>query len=231
MATRTKKADTNGHKDEKPGEVEVEVTATVPQIRLTRIQRALVEVPIIGTAPLIVNRFDEKAKQQMLDAQQSKTRAKKAPKDPQADFERSMYRFPDGGHGFPAVGFKAAMVDSARLYEGVKMTELRACLHILGVGPEQLVRIESTNPPRQREDAVRLAGGGKADLRYRAEYTEWSTVLTVQFVPSMISIQSVFALCDAAGLGGVGEWRPSKAKTGIYGTFEVSGEAFDIEQV
>lgn len=189
-------------------------------IQLKPIERGTTVIPIVGTAPLIVHRFDEKAKEMMLQAQQTKTRAKKEPKNPVGDFERSMYRFPDGGHGFPAVGFKAAMVDAARLFDGVKMTELRAALHVVGEGLDQLVRIIG-DEPRMREDTVRV-GMGTADLRYRAEYTEWSAELVVNFIPSMISVESVVAIVDAAGLGGIGEWRPSKAKTGIYGTFQVA---------
>lgn len=198
-----------------------ETSATVtPTIALRRIERAQIVVPIQGTAPLIVHRFDEKAKEMMLEAQQQKTRTKKAAKDPVACYKASMYRFTDGGHGFPAVGFKAAMVDSARLFDGVKMTELRAALTVIGDGPEQLIRITS-DTPRMREDTVRV-GMGTADLRYRAEYWPWSAELTINFVPSMLSAESVVAIVDAAGIGGIGEWRPSKAKTGSYGTFEVA---------
>lgn len=201
----------NGSPDERP---------PVASIQLQRIERATIIVPIVGTAPLIVHRFDEKAKEMMLQAQQTKTRAKKEPKNPVECYERSMYRLPDGGHGFPAVGFKAAMVDAARLFDGVKMTELRAALHVKGEGAEQLVRLRSATEPRMREDTVRV-GMGTADLRYRAEYTDWEAELMVHYIPSMISTASVIAIVDAAGMGGVGEWRPSKAKTGIYGTFEV----------
>ncbi len=196
------------------------LVATPAAINLRPIERGTTVIPIVGTAPLIVHRFDEKAKEMMLQAQQTKTRAKKEPKDPVAAFQRSMYRFADGGHGFPAVGFKAAMVDSARLFDGVKMTELRAALHVVGEGLDQLIRIIGDGP-RMREDTVRV-GMGIADLRYRAEYTEWSAELVVNFIPSMISVESVVAIVDAAGLGGIGEWRPSKAKTGIYGTFQVA---------
>ena len=66
-----------------------------------------------------------------------------------------------------------------------------------------------------------IAPSGTADLRYRAEYFPWSADVYVNFVPSLLSPDSVLALVDAAGLGGIGEWRPSKAKTGIFGTFRV----------
>ena len=190
----------------------------VATIEITRIERAVAEVPIVGMSPLIVHRFDEKAKEMMLQAQQTKTRAKKAPKDPEADFLRSQHLLPDGSAGFPAVGFKAAIIGAARLFEGVKMTELRPALFVAGEGPDQLVPIIS-DPPRMREDTVRL-NGSTADLRYRAEYTEWSATLTVRYIPSLLSLESVLALVDAAGLGGIGEWRPSKSG-GPYGTFQV----------
>lgn len=189
-------------------------------INLQRIERGHIIIPITGTAPLIVHRFDEKAKQMMLDAQQSKTRKKKEPKDPISCFELSRYRLADGADGFPAVAFKSAMVDAARLFDGVKMTELRAALHVAGEGVGHLVRINS-DEPRMREDTVRV-GMGTADLRYRAEYWPWTAELSVTFLPGMISAESVLAIVDAGGLGGIGEWRPSKAKTGLFGTFEVT---------
>lgn len=193
-----------------------------PSINLKRIERGRITVTVEGTAGLIVRRWSEKAKEMMLATmQQAKTRTKREPRNPEADFESSMYRFSDGGHGFPAVAFKAAMVDSARLFDGVKMTELRPALHVLGEGPDQLVRLILNHDPRMREDSVRV-GMGSADLRYRAEYSPWSADLVINFVPRLLSAESVIAIVDAAGLGGVGEWRPSKAKTGIYGTFQVA---------
>jgi hypothetical protein len=95
------------------------------EIRLQRLDRVVYEIPIIGTSPLIVNRWSEKAKAMMLSAQQSSARAKKEPKDPQANFEASQYKFEDGRHGFPATGFKAAIVHAARMFEGVTQVGLK----------------------------------------------------------------------------------------------------------
>ena len=50
-------------------------------------------------------------------------------------------------------------------------------------------------------------------------YREWSAMLTVEFVPSVIDLDSVVALVDAGGTNGVGEWRPEKS--GSFGTYEV----------
>lgn len=193
-------------------------------ISLTRIRREIAEIEVRGTAPLIVHRWSEKARQMMLDAQQGKKNPKQ-PKDPNADFETSMYRFEDGGHGFPIMAFKSATVKGgARLFgKAVKMTELRQLCTFLSDGlctdGTQLTRIIS-DAPIMREDMVRV-GMGTADIRYRAEYRNWSAVLRIEYVPSVIDLSSVVALVDAGGTNGVGEWRPEKS--GSYGTFEVVG--------
>ena len=199
-------------------------TATATTISLKRIRREIAEIEIHGTAPLIVHRWSEKARQMMLDAQQGK-KTPKQPKDPQQDFETSMYRFEDGGHGFPIMAFKSAMVKGgARIFgKAVKMTELRQlCIFQsdgIGTDGTQLARLIGPDPI-MREDMVRV-GMGTADIRYRAEYRDWSALLRIEYVPSVIDLSSVVALVDAGGTNGVGEWRPEKS--GSFGTYEVVG--------
>lgn len=199
------------------------MATTSSTITLQRIQREVAQIEIKGTAPLIVHRWSEKARQMMLDAQQGKKNAKQ-PKDPDADYETSMYRFEDGGHGFPVMAFKAATVKGGgRVFgKAVKMTELRQVFTFLadGIGTDgtQLARI--IGEPNMREDMVRV-GMGTADIRFRAEYRDWSAILRIEYVPSVIDLGSVVALVDAGGTNGVGEWRPEKS--GSYGTYEVVG--------
>jgi hypothetical protein len=191
---------------------------TEHEIHLERIERHAVTIRVRGTAPLIMSRFSEKARQQMLDAQMGKTRQKKQPKNPQADYERSMHRLPDDSPGFPAVGFKAATVGAARYFEGITMKALSPALFFVGEGPEQLVRI--LGEPKMREDMVRV-GGNTADLRFRAQFDEWEADLRIVYVPLVVSAESLVALVDAGGSGGIGEWRPSKSHSGSYGTYQV----------
>lgn len=192
-------------------------------VTLQRITRQVAQIEVRGTAPLIVHRWSEKARQMMLDAQQGRKVPKQA-KDPVADYESCMYRFADDGHGFPVMAFKSATVKGgARVFgKNVRMTELRQMLTFLadglGVDGTQLVRIDAD--PIMREDMVRV-GMGTADIRYRAEYRDWSATLRIEYVPSIIDLDSVVALVDAGGTNGVGEWRPEKS--GSYGTYEVVG--------
>src|SRR3974390_1493386 len=70
-----------------------------PRLLIKPVQTETLIIPIVGTAPLIVSRFSEKAKKQMLDAQQG---VKNAPqkRDPVSEFGASLYRAglidPDG---------------------------------------------------------------------------------------------------------------------------------------
>jgi hypothetical protein len=204
-----------------------EVTASAPMISIDRIAKETLLVPVIGTSPLICHNFSSKSKAQMLDAQQGRKKIKQV-RDPEAEYEASFYRIvQDDGEvrfGMPVVAFKAATTSAARYYDkSVSMTALRQLLFFRGVytpgDPQQLVEI--VGEPRMREDIVRLGGVSRsADLRYRAEFSEWSATLQITYVTSSISRQSVLSLVDAGGLGvGVGEWRPERR--GEFGTFMV----------
>lgn len=199
--------------------------ATTPEpavepLRITTQRVDTLVLTVVGVSPLIVSRFDEKAKEMMLAAQQTKTRKAKEPKDPEKEFERRRYRLPDGRDGFPAVGFKGAIVGGARLFDGITMTGLKQQIYVHGEGTEQLVAIDGLCT--MREDTVRV-GQGVADLRYRPMYWPWRAELRIDFLPSQLSHESVIALVEAGGFGGVGEWRPSapKSLTGTYGRFTI----------
>lgn len=194
-------------------------------IQLVRVPTETVIIPIIGTSPLIVHNWSEKSKRQMLEKQmaESATRAKKDPKNPQEDYESSRYLLEDGTDGFPSTGFKASLVGACRLFDGLPMTRAKTSIFVGGIGGQQLVPI--VGKPSMREDMVRLESG-VADIRFRAEFWPWSAELNIKYLPSMLSVSSLIALVDAAGLGGIGEWRPSAPKTasGSYGMFEVDVE-------
>jgi len=190
------------------------------QIKIDEIPTEDIQIPIRGTSPLVINRFSEKARQQMLDAMQGRKTPKK-PKDPEGDYQAAFHRLKDGRYGFPAIGFKAATVGGARFYgKDVPMTALRQFVFFrgeVGEGGHQLVAIEGE--PRMRQDVVRVGRGG-TDLRYRPEFVEWHAKLLITYVTSALTRDSMVSLVDAGGLGvGVGEWRPEKG--GDFGTYEV----------
>jgi hypothetical protein len=195
--------------------------AAVAAVKINKIQATTMMVPIKGTTPLIVHNFSAKSRQMMLDAMQGR----KAPaqrKDPEAEYQDAFYRMEDNSPGFPAIGFKAATVSAARFYgKNVKMTELRQFIFMPGIfsSRDPLMLVKINGDPVMREDTVRV-GMGKADLRYRPMFPQWSATLKVIFVTNMLDLESVLSLIDAGGMGvGVGEWRPERR--GEFGSYEV----------
>lgn len=208
MASVKERAATNGHSPE------------AAEIQIDRIAAETLMVPIIGTTPLLVHRFSEKAKRQMLDNMQGRKSPKKS-KDPEAEYEAAFYRLADESFGFPAVAFKAATIGGARFYgKQVTMTSLRQFLFFRGeVGDDGRALVRIDGEPEMREDVVRVGQGG-TDLRYRPQFREWSTTLEVTYVTSALTRDSVLSLIDAGGMGiGVGEWRPEKK--GDFGTYRI----------
>ena len=198
------------------------------QVALDRIPAETIRVPIVGTTPLIVHRFSEKAKRQMLDNMQGR-KSPKEPKDPQAEYEAAFYRLKDGSPGFPTIAFKAATVGAARFYGNLTMTSLKQSLFFSGeVGDDGRMLTAIHGEPRMREDVVTVNRSG-SDLRYRPEFPEWSAVLEVTYVKSLLTRNSVLSLLDAGGMGvGVGEWRPER--DGDFGQFRID-DTKDIEVI
>lgn len=173
-----------------------------------------VVVHITGTAPLICHAWSDKARKQMLDKQMKKATKAKEAKDPQRDYEESLYPLngPGSGYGFPSSGFKKAAV-RAGTYSDIAMTFLRGAFHVSG----ELVPLDGE--PEMREDMVRL-NGTTSDIRYRGEFKEWSAAVPVELNSSVLSIEQLVNLFTIAGFAvGVGEWRPEK--NGQYGRFMV----------
>ena len=184
-------------------------------IELPELRKVSVQIRLIGDSPLIVHRFGEKARKMMLDKQMGKAKSGKEAKNPEADYEESMYRTEDGLPGFPAIAFKAAAVNAAN-DAGIQKTLARRAFHVAG----EIIPIEGE--PFMREDMVRIAMG-TADIRHRAEFRHWAVTLDVTYNAGIISLEQLINLFQIAGFGvGVGEWRPER--NGTYGTFHVAGE-------
>lgn len=189
-------------------------------------------IKIVGDSPLIMHKWSEKAKKEILDKQMKKAKTKgHDAKDPVADFINSMYwlegepeekteegfakAIQNGARfGFPSVAFKASAV-SAGYRCGVTKDKvsMNAAFHIDG----ESVEIHGT--PEMREDMVKIAMG-TADIRYRGEFKNWYAVFPVKYNASAISLEQLVNLFNLGGFAcGVGEWRAEKG--GTFGMFHV----------
>ena len=196
----------------------------------------MVPIRIVGDTPLIVHAWSEKAKKMMLDAQTkaTKTKAKEA-RNPVDEFINSMYwltEVPESTEdafvkavkkgakwGFPVGAIKQAANSAAYRLGWVKnQMELRGA-YFLKTEYGDMARIES-DIPEMREDMVRI-GMGTADLRYRAEYKNWSMNMVLQYNASgNLTIEQIVNCINAGGYAcGIGEWRPER--DGDFGRFHI----------
>jgi hypothetical protein len=196
-----------------------------PKVNVIQIQRPnfdVIKMTIKGETPLIVSRFSEKAKRQILDKQMKKAAKKKEARTPKAEFEAAKYKMSNGKDGFPALCVKLAMVDSSRFVEGLPATVLRGTIFVIPDDMETgLVKIKYKKC-KMVEDVVRLQGIGKpADLRFRPYYYDWSMDLKIKLDRDILSQEQVTNLLARAGVSnGLGEWRPER--NGQFGMFSVA---------
>ena len=203
-------------------------TVMIPAIN---IQYATIKV--VGDSPLIVHKWSEKAKKEILDKQMKKAKTKgHDAKDPVRDFIDSLYWL-DGEpeekteegfakaiqsgarFGFPSVAFKASAV-AAGYRSGVtkNLVSMYGAFHIDG----EFVEINGV--PDMREDMCKV-GMGVADIRYRGEFKDWSATFQVKYNASAISLEQLVNLFNLGGFAcGLGEWRIEKG--GAYGAYHVA---------
>jgi len=185
---------------------------------------------IVGITSLIVHAWDEKAIKMMLDKQMGNAAAMKQrdKKDPDADFNASRYISTEGWDGVPATGFKAALVETCRLVNGLTMTMAKRAffVHADGTHPSGMGLVRIDGKPTKRRDMVRINNGSTADIRFRAEYKKWSAVVSIDYNASIITMEQVGNLLAWAGYSeGICEWRPGspESATGMHGRFRVDG--------
>jgi hypothetical protein len=187
-----------------------------------------VKIKIVGDTPLIVHAWSEKAKRMMLEAQMKSTKTKaRELRDPYDDFIQSMYwiegkpehstpeafekAVKNGAKwGFPIGAIKMAGNAAAYRMGWVKNQMGLRGAYFLRSEYGELARIEGS-VPEMREDMVRV-GMGSADLRYRAEFKDWSMNLVLEYNASGdMTLEQIINVINAGGyVCGLGEWRPEK---------------------
>jgi hypothetical protein len=194
------------------------------------------EITIEGVSPLIINNFNEKSRQQILDAQMKKTKVKE-PRNPIEDFMRANYwltpmpeefteeafskALKEGARfGFPAKGIKASIVSGA-FRNG--MTKDKVSLYGAFLIPDELIEIKvKPEDIVMREDYVRIAHGG-TDVRFRPEFRNWSMTFKIQYNENSYSLEQIINFINLGGFScGLGEMRTEKG--GNFGSYRVKAE-------
>ena len=198
-------------------------TETVESLDIVKLVERDMDVCIIGTSPLIMNRLAEKAKQQLLLPPGKKTAATKAvtlKHDPLEEFRSAAHRMNDEDGptllGVPSVAFKGAMRSAALEIPGTTKTQIGKLTYVRG----ELIPVYGV--PRLLCSVTRLQDISKTpDVRTRVIIPKWAMTVTVTFIEPQLRSQAIANLIAGAGLiSGIGDWRPEKG-SGSYGQFEI----------
>lgn len=203
-------------------------------IEVKPIQIKEVEVTIKGVSPLIINNFNEKSRQQIVDAQMKKAKPKEV-RNPIEDFIRANYwltpmpeefteeafskAIDEGARfGFPAKGIKASIVSGA-FRNG--MTKDKVSLYGAFLIPDEMIEIKY-GEIIMREDYVRIAHGG-TDVRFRPEFKNWSMTFKIQYNENSYTLEQIINFINLGGFScGLGEMRTEKG--GNFGSYKVETE-------
>ena len=221
-------------------------TKKTASIEIKPMELQTVNISIVGTTPLIVHAWSNKAKQMMLDKQQKKaTKAKHEVKIPANDFMNACYWLteqPENGEndeqaeanywaaieqgakfGFPVTGIKQSMIMGAKRGGlDVVATELRGSFFLEGDTEASTTDIAEiiSEPPTMREDMVKVGGMSKtADIRYRPQFDNWEIPLRMTYnVNGKYSLEQLLNCFNVGGfVCGIGEWRPERdGQNGMY---------------
>lgn len=210
-------------------------TTQTGSVQITPPNLRMLEVEIVGTAPLMINKFSTKALEQIAATQQAGSQSNKGKKREAKDFDavfngaRHLSR--EGWDGIAAGAFRNGMISACRLV-GFKMTLAKLSLFIVADGYDAddgtpLVRIKGGRPERSVMAARNATG--VVDLRIRPQWPAggWGAVLRVKYDADQFSNVDVINLLSRVGAqGGIGEGRPdSKMSAGIgFGTFDLVSE-------
>lgn len=208
-------------------------------VEIHPLNRKELKVNIVGDTPIFIHRLPAKLKLEFEARNEGKAMPKKKIRNRQQEFCESLYWLDKDGNeivcgknpgkhkywGFPASGFKKAAISACRAFKSIKMTEIRGAFHVNG----RYVMIKGSPRIQQEQgcDGIWVREGGKGpgtgtpNIRYRAEYPEWSATLNITYNANMISAEQIYNLFNTAGFAvGVGEDRPDKSG-GTGGMFHV----------
>lgn len=208
--------------------------AVVEKVEIQAPNLKSVIIDIIGSTPLVENKFSAKAKQQIIDKQTegSTSRSKRIRESKDFDklYEDAIHRSPEGWYGIPAPAFRNAMISACRLV-GYVMTRAKLSIFILPDGFDKddrtpLVRITKGKPSRF-DSAVRLETG-VCDIRSRPMWElGWEATVRIEFDADQLTTKDVYNLLYRAGKQiGILEGRPDSKKSNGqgWGLFDLVSE-------
>ena len=189
-----------------------------------------VSMRLKGTSPLVINRFSQKAMEEMRATQEagSTARAKKVrtAKDFNALYEGAKHKSIEGWDGIHAAAFRNAAISACRAV-GFKMTHAKLAFRVMEDGwdmADGAPLIKILDGEAEQWVAPTRNATGVIDLRSRPMYKKWGAQLNIEYDAGMLTAADIGNLISRVGKQvGIGEGRPdSKQSAGLgFGLFEI----------
>jgi hypothetical protein len=192
-------------------------------IQVDPVKRNTIQVAVIGTRPLILNRMSEKTRRELLLPAGRKNAAQKASSlkhNPLEEYQASPYRTESDSPALLAVmssAFKGSMMTAALDLPGAAKSQIGRLVYV------EHDYVPVFGIPELFMAVTRSADMNKTpDIRTRAIVPKWACVVDISFVTPILNERSVLNLLSAGGVtAGIGDWRPEKGK-GSYGQFALT---------
>jgi len=191
---------------------EKKIEIVVPKLNL-----GIVKVKIKGTSPLLMDKFPESVRQEILEKQEGKTQGKKKLRDLDLEFENAIHRISDKQLGFPAQGFRSAMIESTSFVGKNSFSKklFKGIIIMNGEGNDLI--------PIKYKKLSKLKHYPKGSITKISPMLEdWECELVIQYDQNNISPQDIISLINYAGFYyGIGMWSPKSKCGGKYGMYEL----------
>lgn len=192
---------------------------TKKEIGISPIKVGVIKVPIKGKTPLLMDRFPDAAKEQILAKQTGVSKGNKNKiRDIKQETLEAIHTTSTGKVGFPAAGFKRGMMECTS-FVGDKFFSKKLVSGAVRIinGEDGLIPIKY-----KKQDVLEHNVGNVT--KFTPQFHDWECELEIQYDENNISARDIITLCNYAGFyNGVGSWRP-KGKdggSGEYGMYEV----------
>lgn len=194
------------------------------------------ELKLIGSAPFVMHKFSQKARNQIIETQKAGSQAKgkkvREPKNFDEVYAGAMHLSEEGWAGVPAGAFRNAMISACRTV-GYKMTHAKLAAFVLADGYDKddetpLIRIYGE--PKRHTTYARN-DNGSVDIRVRPMWKKWNITVRIRYDADMFSQKDIVNLMMRVGQQvGIGEGRPdSKNSAGMgWGLFDIAQEVADV---
>lgn len=200
-------------------------SSEIEVLHVNEINSLEIKFCVIGISPMIMNRFQQKAWQELLLPSQRKNSAERMASlkhDPIAEFRGAVYRNRDPNSPayahIPSGAFKGALASAALDIPGATKAKIERLTAIVDVN------IDLYGIPNVLCSMVRNSDMNRTpDVRTRPIFPEWACMVRVKYIQTLLTERTVVNLFQAAGqIVGIGDWRPQKG--GSFGTFRCAGE-------